>query len=153
MWDFFRRRKLKNKTKDNTSLFTLKGKTFIAKCIDVYDGDSITVIFKFNGEYQQFKVRMLGYDSPELRTKNQNEKEYALEAKRVLSDQILNRTFKLECSEFDKYGRLLGVVYIDGINVNEWMVRMHYGIPYTGGTKQKIDWKLGETKINQEWTT
>ena len=46
------------------------------------------------------------------------------------------KIIKLKCYEFDKYGRLLGVLYIEHVNVNEKMLADGYGYVYTGGTKQ-----------------
>lgn len=146
-FNFFTKRRLRSKTNDNTKLFTFDGQVKIAKCVDVYDGDTITVVFKHDNKYQKFKVRMLGYDSPELRTRDADEKEYAREAKKQLSEKLLGKIFKLECGKFDKYGRLLGTVVLNGVNINEWMIESNMGVRYDGGTKQKIKWKLGETNI------
>jgi len=122
--------------KEDTELFSLEGNRYVAKCIDVYDGDTITVIFKFNHKYQQFKIRMMGYDSPEIRTRNKEEKKEGLKAKKVLADEILDELIDLECHEFDKYGRLLGTIYIDGRNINQFMIDEGYGYKYMGGTKK-----------------
>ena len=138
-WRGYKHRSLLNATKENTKLFSLAGNKYVAKCIDVYDGDSITVVFKFNGKYQQFKIRMMGYDTPEIRSKNLEEKEYGKRAKKALEDKILNKIINLECHEFDKYGRLLATVYIDGNDVNQYMINERYGYPYTGETKMTFE--------------
>ena len=45
----------------------------------------------------------------------------------------------IECGNFDKYGRLLVTMYAeDGENINEWMIKKGYGVPYEGG--RKIPW-------------
>lgn len=129
---------IKNKS-NNSVLFSLKDKKYTAYCISVYDGDSITVIFWFNKKYYKFKIRMLGYDTPEIRTKNEEEKKYALEAKKALEDKILDKLITIDCGDFDKYGRLLATVYIDGTNINEYMVNEKYGYPYTGKTKKTFE--------------
>jgi endonuclease YncB( thermonuclease family) len=45
----------------------------------------------------------------------------------------------IRCGKFDKYGRLLGDIFInkkDKISVNELMVANGYGYKYHGGTKK-----------------
>ena len=37
----------------------------------------------------------------------------------------------------EKYGRLLADVYIDGENMNQWMLNNNYAVKYDGGTKSK----------------
>jgi endonuclease YncB( thermonuclease family) len=120
--------------------FSFNGIKKIAKVVDVYDGDSITVIFKFNGKYQKFKIRMDGYDTPELRSHNVLEKEYAVRAREALQKMVLDKLIKLECGKNDKYGRILGkVCTLDGICVNDYMVQNKFGYSYTGGTKVKFE--------------
>ena len=139
-WRAWKYRSLLRTTKENTEKFSLDGTRVIAKCVDVYDGDSITVVFKFNGKFQQFSIRMAGYDTPEVRTKNELEKEYGLRAKQALSDKVLDKLIWINCGEFDKYGRLLGTITtMDGLNINNFMTANRYGYPYDGGTKKKFD--------------
>ena len=49
-------------------LFTVSGK-YIAKIVYCYDGDTIHVIFKYNGVLMKFRLRLLGYNAPELKPK------------------------------------------------------------------------------------
>ena len=52
-----------------------------------------------------------------------------------------NRLVYIKCGKFDKYGRLLGTIYLkkdNGIldnSVNQLMVKYNYAIPYSGGSK------------------
>ncbi|QYB17480.1 putative endonuclease [Pacmanvirus S19] len=117
---------------DKTPKFTLSGLKVPAKCTRVYDGDTIHAVFKFNDVMQRFTVRMCGYNSAEIKGVTEEERAAAQRAKKALCDLILNKIISLEIGEFDKYGRLLGVVTIDGINVNEHMVAGGYGCSYNG---------------------
>ena len=141
---------LRKRTNDNTKLYSLEGRKFRAKVVDIYDGDTITVVFKLNGHYVKYKVRMYGYDSPEMKPlKNiPNRMDIianAKYAKAKLSEKILNKIVILECLKWDKYGRLLATVYLQhskllfcGIdeNMNNWMVEEGLGKPYFGGKKE-----------------
>ena len=138
-----------SKTTDKIPLYSMKGQVYRAKVVDVYDGDTCTVIFRQNFRYRKYKVRMLGYDSPEMKPslKHDNrdiEIESARRAKEALKVHIYNKIVILHCGKFDKYGRLLGTIYTCGtcgtccnpsININEWMIENKYGYPYDGGTK------------------
>lgn len=136
---------LNNYDKNNTEFFSLKGETHLSKIIKCYDGDTLHCIFKHNGKYQKFKVRMFGYDSAEMRpSKSIPEKIRKIEinkailAKEKLSDLILDKLVFLECIGFDKYGRLLANVKLnidDEITINDLMINEGYGVPYFGGTK------------------
>ena len=114
------------------------------KVVKVYDGDTITIVtVLFNGdvtpksELYKFNVRILGIDTPELKTKNVGEKELGILAKNALSDMILNKVVKLENVSYEKYGRILCNLFLDNVNVSEWLVSNNHAVVYNGGTKVK----------------
>ena len=69
-------------------------------------------------------------------------KKLALEAKNRFIE-LLNKNdtklVKVECLNFDKYGRLLCKFFDKNININEDMVSNGYGYVYDGGTKQVLE--------------
>lgn len=132
-------KKLADCTYDNTKKFNFNGKTFEAKVVKVYDGDTITVVFMVFGEYYKYSIRMDGYDSPELKSKDSIEKKWAIIARDFLSNMILNKTVILTCRSFDKYGRILGTVMLDDTNINVIMIKKGYGRIYDGGHKDEWD--------------
>ena len=115
-----------------------------ARVVDVYDGDTITIVMKHNKKLCKFKVRMYGYDAPEMKPSLSNpnrerEKEAAINAKNQLSSLILNKIVILECLQFDKYGRLLGNIYtMENLNVNEFMITNVLGCYIYNGETKKI---------------
>ena len=115
------------------------------KVIKVYDGDTITIASKLpirNSPVYRFSVRLNGIDTPEMRTKNQNEKEIAQKAQLYLSGLIMNKTVLLKDVQTEKYGRLLAEVYIGKTHINKNMIANRYAVKYDGGTKQTPDdWK------------
>lgn len=132
------------KMDDNrVSLFTLDKHIFDAKIVRVYDGDTCFAVFKLNGKYVKFKIRMEGYDSPEMKpsleSKNrENEKKAAQRAKEELEKHVCNKIVKLHCGKWDKYGRLLGIIYVDNLNINKYMIDNGFGYEYNGGTKKEF---------------
>jgi len=111
----------------------------IGKVIKVYDGDSITIAAKPYENYPiyRFSVRLSGIDTPELRTRNENEKKHAIIARDALSEKILDKIVTLKNVESEKYGRVLADVYLGDENICEWMVANNYGVQYGGKTKVK----------------
>jgi endonuclease YncB( thermonuclease family) len=114
------------------------------KVVKVYDGDTITIVtLLFNGDVSsksklyKFNVRILGIDTPELKTKNVGEKGLAIIARNALSELVLNKVVKLENVSYDKYGRILCNVFLDNVNISEWLVSNNHAVLYNGGTKLK----------------
>jgi len=109
------------------------------KVIKVYDGDTITIASKLpydNSPIYRFSVRLLGIDSPEMKSKNK-EKQLAIVARDALSNLIMNKTIHLKNISTEKYGRVLANVYLEDLHINQWMLDNHYAIPYDGGTKNR----------------
>jgi micrococcal nuclease len=116
----------------------------VKKVYKVVDGDTIDVDIDlgFNISYSQ-RVRLAGIDTPESRTTDKVEKVLGLESKRRLEDilkdskKVVIRTQKPDSTE--KYGRILGWLYIDDqdLSVNEQLIRDGYAWDYMGATKVK----------------
>jgi endonuclease YncB( thermonuclease family) len=119
--------------------FSFNGKILLAKVIHIIDGDTIKVNIFIGKELKQFVIRMYGYDSPEMKTKNPIEKQYAIRSKNIISQLIFNKIVKLECFKYDKYGRILANVFIKLnqkiMNVNQFMIDNRLGYSYFGTTK------------------
>tara|TARA_B100001093_G_scaffold112771_1_gene105121 strand:+ start:622 stop:1161 length:540 start_codon:yes stop_codon:yes gene_type:complete len=107
--------------------------------IKVYDGDTITIanklpIYHCNDMFR-FSVRLNGIDSPEIKGKNDDEKEAAKVAKNALSEKILHKYVVLKNVSTEKYGRILADVYLGKLHLNKWMLDNRYAVSYDGGTK------------------
>lgn len=111
------------------------------KVIKVYDGDTITVASKIlNGtDMYRFSVRLNGIDSPEIKGKSEAEKLSATVSRDKLSNLILNKVVRLEDVKTEKYGRILAEVYLDNLNINQWMLENKLAEPYDGGKKKKFE--------------
>ena len=117
---------------------------YVREVKNVVDGDTIDVVIDlgFNVLFEQ-RVRLAGIDTPESRTSDKVEKALGLEAKEYLKKHIkaaknvVIRTEKMDSSE--KYGRILGWVYLDGNSesINNKMIADGYAWGYLGDTKIK----------------
>ena len=107
--------------------------------IKVYDGDTITIASKVPGLYNspiyKFSVRLNGIDTPEMRTKDEDEKEIAILARDALSEKIMGKEIRLENVKTEKYGRLLCDIYLGQSHLNQWLIDNKYALPYDGGAK------------------
>ncbi len=90
---------------------------FEALCVRVIDGDTIELL---SGE----RVRYIGIDTPEMRPV-EAWAEAATAANRELVEQEMVR-LEPDVQERDRYGRLLAYVYVDGLFINEELVRRGY---------------------------
>lgn len=132
-----------SKCDNNIPMFSLEGEMKLCKVVDIYDGDTCKVVFILKDKLYRWNVRMNGYDSPEMRVSKSNPrrdiiKENAVLARDYLSSLVKNQLVYIKCGEFDKYGRLLGTLYInknDDVSVNDIMIKNGYGYTYFGGTK------------------
>jgi len=143
--------KVQNSNFESVETFSFDGIKTDAKVVKVYDGDTIWIVFNYRKKLTKTKVRMLGYDSPELKPPknliNRNaEISRAIAAKKYLESLVLNKVVKVHLSKFDKYGRPLCTIYIpdpdtkfipcaNKLCVNTLMVRTNHGVTYMGGTK------------------
>jgi micrococcal nuclease len=117
---------------------------FVEEVKNVVDGDTIDVVIDLGFDILfASRVRLAGIDTPESRTTDKAEKVLGLEAKEYLKKQLKDaksvviRTEKMNSSE--KYGRILGWVYINGESesVNNKMINDGYAWGYLGETKIK----------------
>jgi micrococcal nuclease len=117
---------------------------YVRKVENIVDGDTIDVLIDLGFDILfQSRVRLAGIDTPESRTKDLKEKALGLESKEYLKKQlkdaksVIIKTEKMDSSE--KYGRILGWVYVNGdtVSLNDKMINDGYAWGYLGDTKVK----------------
>ena len=125
-----------NLVNNDVSLFSFNGQEKEAKVVDVYDGDTIKVVFPVQGKLYKFNCRIQHVDTPEIRTRNKLEKKYGLKVRDHLREKILGKIVNIVCDDFDKYGRLLIDIKIENTLISEWLIANDYAFEYDGGTKK-----------------
>ena len=117
---------------------------YVRKVENIVDGDTIDVLIDLGFDILfQSRVRLAGIDTPESRTKDLAEKALGLESKEYLkkhlkdAKSVVIKTEKMDSSE--KYGRILGWVYVNGdtVSLNDMMINDGYAWGYLGDTKVK----------------
>ena len=116
------------------------------KLVRVVDGDTIDVNIDLGfSVWHKARVRMLGIDTPESRTRNLEEKALGLASKARLKEILKGRQISIECNkEKGKFGRVLATVWAvdkgtgESIDVNTRLIEEGHARPYYGG--KKVAW-------------
>ena len=143
-----------NNVDDSVKMLSFKGQRFNCKVVSVYDGDTIKVVFPIIGsgsmKLYKWNCRINGVDTPELRTKNQHEKDFGYLVRDKLREKILGKVVYVVCDKFDKYGRLLINVFVDGLDISKWLIDNEYAFQYNGGKKKSWEEFLEKKHIHRK---
>ena len=118
----------------------------IGKVVSITDGDTFSIFVKDS----TIKVRLYGIDSPEKK------QPFGSKAKQELGNLIFNKEITIRSMGHDRYSRLLGIVFLDSICVNEYMLKnglaWHF-IKYDKNTEwQKLEGEDNDFKIEKNDT-
>ena len=84
-----------------------------AKVIVVIDGDTLVVLHN----NAKVKIRLANIDAPE------KDQAFGMDARQAMISMVLKKQVRIESKAVDKYGRTVALVSLDGLNVNEEMVK------------------------------
>ncbi len=119
------------------------------KIVRVIDGDTIDVDIDlgFGIWIHKERIRLMGIDTPESRTRDAEEKKAGLYAKSVVQAFLpvgSMQTLKTVNDKTGKFGRILGDFYVyDGeedrqVLLAEYMIKHYVGVEYDGKSKEEI---------------
>jgi len=111
-----------------------------AKLERVVDGDTVDALVDLGFDtWKKVRIRMMGMNAPESRTRDLEEKARGLAAKDRLAEilELENEgKFILQSHGVGKYGRCLGTLWIDEtVNVNETLINEGHAVEYHGGKR------------------
>jgi endonuclease YncB( thermonuclease family) len=115
-----------------------------AKCVRVYDGDTFHLGVVLPPPYgaTRFCIRLLGVDTPELRSRDSAEKALAREARDIVKKVILNKIVTVNVSQYDKYGRILArITTPSGEDLSQHLIAEKVAVYYDGGKKTRVNWE------------
>jgi len=130
---------------------------YVKKVENVVDGDTIDVVIDLGFDIMfASRVRLAGIDTPESRTKDLKEKALGLESKEYLkkhlkdAKSVVIKTEKMNSTE--KFGRILGWIYINGdtVSLNDIMINDGYAWGYMGDAKVKDFKALAEKRSKKK---
>ena len=142
--------------------FDFAGQNFWVRLENLHDGDSPCVIFESDSTLYKMMTRLIGIDTPEIRTKDLAEKKLAVAARNRAAHWALPEHFQVDgvytekevkrilaetpvllwmkCSESDKFGRTLVKLFRNSEMtdcLNSLLLSEGYGDSYQGGKKQR----------------
>ena len=111
--------------------------------VKVVDGDTVDVDIDlgFGMSYKKQRVRMVGIDTPESRTRDLVEKKFGKASKAHLKSILESGDIELVSHDKGKFGRILGDLFIGSstFSVNQQMINDHHAVAYTGGNKEETE--------------
>ena len=119
------------------------------RIVDVYDGDTCTIVARFDGRLRRRRCRLAGIDAPELCGAHARPEE-ARASRDFLKSIISNGVLWVHYDGLDKYGRLLIRFRVSERRrgcalcppprrwVAEAMIESGHAVAYDGGTKKPI---------------
>lgn len=111
------------------------------KILRVIDADTILVSAPFMPPplKKQMPMRLSNVDTPNVKRWANCGKEAMIgdEAKAYVESLVKNsKTQEVKIVGYDKYGRWLGQIYLDGKSISESLIEKKYAKPYFGGKKE-----------------
>jgi len=109
----------------------------------IVDGDTLDAYIDLGFDVWVTKrIRFMGIDTPEARTRDKVEKRYGKGAKHRLAEMLKQNenVFTLKSHGTGKFGRVLGELFVDAFknSVNSQMITEGHAVAYFGGSKQEV---------------
>lgn len=113
------------------------------KILRIVDGDTVDVDIDlgFGVWMHRERVRLLGIDTPESRTRDLVEKKFGLAAKEFVRDTMPVGSMQVIRTQKDKtgkFGRILGDFVLENTTLADLMLSKNHAVVYTGKSKDEI---------------
>jgi endonuclease YncB( thermonuclease family) len=92
---------------------SVQAETFSAKVIVVMDGDTVMLL----RDREKLKVRLANIDAPE------KDQPYGKQSRESLQEMVGKRQVQIDTQAVDQYGRIVGLISVDGRSVNQEQVK------------------------------
>ena len=113
------------------------------KLVKVVDGDTVDVDVDlgFGMVYKKQRVRMMGIDTPESRTRDLEEKFYGKASKANLIKILDGKEIQMVSHDKGKFGRILGELFIGDskYSINQQQIDEFHAVPYYGQSKDDTE--------------
>ena len=123
----------------------------------IVDGDTVDVDIDlgFDMILSKQRIRLYGIDTPESRTRDKEEKFYGKLSAKFLKEQCKNNSeifLKTYLDKKGKFGRILGELIVDGVNINKMMIEKYMAVEYHGQSKDEIDkeHQINRVQLNRQ---
>ena len=109
-----------------------------AKCLRVVDGDTLDATIDLGFDtWKKIRIRLVGINTTESRTRDLEEKARGLAAKQFVVDVLKkhDNTFILHSHGVGKYGRCLGELFLGDVKLNDLLITEGHAVAYHGGKR------------------
>ena len=110
-----------------------------ATTVRVVDGDTVDALVDLGFDtWKKVRIRMHGFNAPESRTRNLEEKKRGLAAKARLIELLdsIDNKFILKSHGVGKYGRCLGEIMLNDTSTAQGqLIKEGHGVEYFGGKR------------------
>jgi micrococcal nuclease len=104
--------------------------------LKVVDGDTVDVDIDLGFDVHfKTRLRLYGVNTPELSSKNPDERKKADDAKNFLKELIEGKEIEIQSFKQEKYGRYLAKIFINNVDVNQKLIEEGFAVPYFGGPR------------------
>ncbi|MFV1980277.1 MAG: thermonuclease family protein [Rhodothermia bacterium] len=94
--------------------------TLEGRVVKIADGDTLTMLV----DGQRERIRLSDIDTPERK------QPFGMRAKQALAEMTFGKTISVSTTTRDRYGRVIGQITVDGVDVNAELVRLGYAWVY-----------------------
>lgn len=105
------------------------------RVVRVADGDTLSLLDAGNNQH---RLRLYGIDAPE------REQEHGEQAARALAERVSGQRLDVIIVDTDNYGRQVATVYLNGENLNQWLVAQGHAWWYRYHARHEHDLKAAE---------
>jgi micrococcal nuclease len=105
----------------------------VDRCVD---GDTVDLWINLGfSTFVKKRVRLMGINTPESRTRDLEEKKRGKAATAYMESLLEGGYCDLDSHELGKYGRVLGTLWVDGKDLNQEMIDAGHAVAYFGGKR------------------
>ena len=105
----------------------------VDRCVD---GDTVDLWINLGfSTFVKKRVRLYGINTPESRTRDLEEKVRGKAATAHMETMLEGGFCDLDSHELGKYGRVLGTLYVEGVDLNKQMIDDGHAVEYWGGKR------------------
>ncbi len=105
---------------------------FSGEVVAILDGDTIDVLV----DQRPVRVRLAQIDAPEKR------QAFGTRSRQMLAELVFRKAVRVDEAGHDRYGRVIGTIYVGSLNVNAQMVREGMAWVYRQYAKDKMLYEL-----------
>lgn len=123
-----------------------------AKVVKVVDGDTIDLDIDLGLKISsRQRVRLKGINTPEMRSRDEKEREAGKEARRFVVERVANKFVEVETEKQGKFGRYLATIYYgdNSANLNKELLEKGLAVPFMVRKREQTEGNNNKTEAEE----